>query len=150
MYLFSSQATSKFSKLKDLITQTPNLKPLQKLNLFSSDMKLLLSLVMSSMALAGSHNYINIYNNYQCSGEAFGELGIYYNDVCVGVTGTTQAQSLDTVLIETDCYILGYQEANCQGLGVRVSSVDPNTCVSASPMNGEAAYFQSFMLQNCV
>lgn len=56
---------------------------------------------------------------------------------------------IDYLLIDWSFPVLGYQQSNCNGTGVIVSSTDPNTCVSASPQNGNETYFQSFMLKNC-
>ncbi|KAL1985457.1 hypothetical protein VTN96DRAFT_7900 [Rasamsonia emersonii] len=110
----------------------------------------LVSLSLSALALAGSSNYLNLFDNPSCAGEPYGEYGIYHSDEChTGQPELNRVQSVNTVLIENGCYILGFKQPNCTGTGVMVSSPDPNTCISASSRSDNVSYWQSFMLKNC-
>lgn len=65
----------------------------------------LVSLSLSALALAGSSNYLNLFDNPSCAGEPYGEYGIYHSDEChTGQPELNRVQSVNTVLIENGCY----------------------------------------------
>ncbi|PNY27816.1 Uncharacterized protein TCAP_02251 [Tolypocladium capitatum] len=64
-----------------------------------------LFLGLSTLAWADSHNYLSLYDNYECSGSVYAEIGVYTNDACFDQIPTGgDPRSVKTVLIENRCH----------------------------------------------
>ena len=66
-------------------------------------MKLALPVVLAlaAQALAGAHNYINLYSDASCK-DGYSEVGLFENGQCANSTAPG-ALSVETVLLATFC-----------------------------------------------
>lgn len=65
---------------------------------------LLCALGLAVSSLAGNNNYINLYDNHNCT-TPFTEMAIIHNEACINaLPGDKLAKASSGVLIEKGCY----------------------------------------------
>ncbi|OKL61176.1 hypothetical protein UA08_03255 [Talaromyces atroroseus] len=117
-------------------------------------LSLICALEFATFSLAGRNNYLNLYSDRNCATN-YAELAIFDNDNCYdSLPNKGQAKAIAGVLVENGCYssyclfffsirqlimaVLGYEQPNCTGTAVNISSADGTSCFNAD------SYFQGF------
>lgn len=70
----------------------------------SFKLSVLYALGLAAPAMAGTNNYINLYDDHNCT-TPFTEMAIFHNEACLNsLPGDKQAKASSGVLIEKGCY----------------------------------------------
>ncbi|KAE8553889.1 hypothetical protein TMatcc_006625 [Talaromyces marneffei ATCC 18224] len=109
-------------------------------------LSVLYALGLAASSMAGTNNYINLYDNHNCT-TPFTEMAISHNEACLNsLSGDKLARASSGVLIEKGCFILGYENAQCNGSAVNMTWTNATDCFTPSRND---AYFEAFQLMNC-
>ncbi|EED21002.1 hypothetical protein TSTA_082350 [Talaromyces stipitatus ATCC 10500] len=112
----------------------------------SFKLSVLYALGLAVLALAGPDNYINLYDDRNCTIRS-GPLPIFEKDACHNAPpGGKPVKAISGNVIKKGCNILAYEDAQCGGNSVKLTWADPNHCFTPS---SDDASFQAFQLKDC-